>query len=214
MLRFVPPVSRLPQEARWPEAKRPERRTAFSQRPDLEALSVVVDAELIDDLDERKPTRELLLAGLLSHEFVELRRYSDSGPPDDAPRRSSLHPPDGVEGWVVVSDYDPEGAIWRVRSVEGGGVRSVGIIFDIPRTAERDTADDCYAGLGETTAAQQRLRDVIAAQAAQAIDADLFITERPYLRTTKVDGVPVGGPGSMRSLVVCCRLRCLRIRWV
>ncbi len=28
------------------------------------------------------------------------------------------------------------------------------------------------------------------------------------------DGVPVGAPGFMRGLVVCCRLRCLRIRWV
>src|SRR5271154_4574797 len=192
MRRFVPPWSRPPHEARWPEAKRPERRTVFSRRPDLETLSVVIDSELIDGLDEREPTRELLLAGLLSHEFVQVRRYSDSGPPTDAPRRSSLHSPDAVEGWVVVTGFDPEAAGWGGRSVEGNSVHSAGINFDIPRTAERDTADDCYAELGETAAAEQRLCDVIAAQATEAINADMFITERPYLRTTKspvADGV-------------------------
>jgi hypothetical protein len=192
MRRFVPPWSRPLHEARWPEAKPPERRTAFSRRPDLEALSVVIDSELIDGLDEREPTRELLLAGLLSHDFVQVRRYSDSGPPTDAPRRSSLRLPDAVEGWVVVTGFDPEAAGWGVRSVEGNSVRSVGINFDIPRTAERDTADDCYSELGDAAAAEQRLRDVIAAQATEAIDADMFITERPYLRATKLpvaDGV-------------------------
>jgi hypothetical protein len=197
MRRFVPPRSRLPHEARWPDIERPRPRTPFSRRPDLEALSVVIDSELIDGLDEREPTRELLLAGLLSHEFVQVRRYSDSGPPADAPRHSSLRSPDAVEGWVVVTEFDAEASGWGVRSVEGDSVLETGIGFDIPRTAERDTADECYAELGETAAAEQRLCDVIAAQATEAIDADMFITERPYLRTTKLpaaDGVLIATP--------------------
>jgi hypothetical protein len=189
MLRFVPPRPRVPHKARWPDIERPASRTPFSRRPDLEALSVVIDAELIEDLDESVPTRELLLAGLLSHDFVQMRRYSDDGPPADAARRSSLLSMDAVDGWLVVTGFEDEPPRWGVLSVEGTSILETAILADIPKAAAGDGKDSSYADLGDSAAAEQRQRDAIAAEAAAAIAADVFITERPYLWTTKV---PVG----------------------
>ncbi len=198
MFRFAPPLSRVPHEARWPDIERPQPRTPFSRRPDLEGLSVVIDAELIDGLDESEPTRELLLAGLLSHDFVQLRRYSDSGPPADAPRRSSVRSKEAVEGWLVVTGFESEPPpLWGVLSVAGECVLETAVVGDIPPTAARDSANGCYAELGDDEAAEQRLRDVIAAEAAAAIDADMLITERPYLHTTTLpvaDGLMIATP--------------------
>src|SRR6204780_1294065 len=198
MLRFRPPQSRVPHQARWPDVKRPERRTVFSRRPDLEALSVVIDAELIEGLQDSEPTRELLLAGLLSHEFVQLRRYSDRGPPADAPRRSSVRSTEAVEGWLVVTGFESEPPpLWGALSVEGQSVLRTAVLDHIPQTAARDGANPSYADLADDAAAEQRRLDVVAVEAAAAINADMFITERPYLHTTKVpagDGVLIATP--------------------
>ena len=197
MLRFSPPRSRVPREARWPDVERPRRRTPFSRRPDLEALSVVVDAELIDGLDESEPTRELLLAGLLSHEFIDLRRYSDAGPPPDVPRRSSARSTQAVEGWLVVTGFESDLPRWGVLSADEKSVLETAFFDDIPRTAARDSANPSYAHLADDAAAEQRLLDVVAVEAAAAIDADMFITERSYLRTTRVpagDGLMIATP--------------------
>jgi hypothetical protein len=197
MLRFAPPRSRIPHSPRWPDAERPRARTAFSRRPALEALSVVIDAELLDGLEESVPTRELLLAGLLSHEFVQLRRYSDNGPPADAVRRSTAHSMGAVEGWLVVTGFESGPPRWGVLCAGEKSVLETAFLGDIPQAAARDSANDCYAEFGDTAAAEQRQRDVIAAQASEAIDADMFITERPYLYRTKLpvaDGVLIATP--------------------
>lgn len=195
MLRFTPPTTRVPHKARWPDVERPQRRTPFSRRPDLESLSVVIDSELIDGLDESEPTRELLLAGLLSHDFVQLRRYSDSGPPADVPRRSSLRSTEAAEGWLVVTGRESEPPPqWGVLTVDGDSILQTAVVGDIPPAAARDNLSDCYAELGTEEAAEQRQRDVIAAEGAAAIDADMFITQRPYLYATRLpvaDGVMI-----------------------
>lgn len=47
--------------------------------------------------------------------------------------------------------------------------------------ARRDVVPAVYAGLDPGAAADRRERDALAAEAAEAVQADLFITERPYL---------------------------------
>jgi hypothetical protein len=98
VLRFAP--------SRGPHARRGRRPqdvlTPFSPAPGLEPLTVVIDAELIDGLDENDlHSPEVFLGGLLSHDLVRLLRYADEGPPTDLPRTSEYEA-DAVQGWVVV----------------------------------------------------------------------------------------------------------------
>jgi hypothetical protein len=111
---------------------------------------------------------------------------------------------DAVDGWLVVTGFEDEPPRWGVLSVEGKSILQTSVLADIPQSAARDRVDTCYAELGDSAAAEQRQRDAIAVEAAAAIDADMFITERPYLWTTKVPvgkGVLIATPAQALPLV-------------
>ena len=155
--------------------------TPFSPAPGLQPLTVVIDAPLIDRLDGndlRSP--EVFLGGLLSHDLVRLLRYADEGPPRDLPR-SSEYEPNAVRGWVVVRGYESDIHMWSVAVDDGNTVGRTGFGGDFPDAAEQDPNDSAYSDLDSSDASARRRADVIAAQAAAAAEADIFITTRPYL---------------------------------
>lgn len=142
---------------------------------------MVIDAHLIDGLDDGDlHSPAVFLGGLLSHDMVRLLRYADEGPPADRPRTSE-HAPDAVRGWVVVRGYQPDVHMWSVVVDDGKTVMETGFGGDFPDAAERDPNDSIYSDLDRSDAAARRRADVIAAQAAAAAKADVFITTRPYL---------------------------------
>ena len=76
MLRFTPPKG--PRAQPGPQESAP---TPFSPAPALKPLTVVVDAEWIDGLDENNlASPDVILGGLLTHDTVRLLRYADEGP--------------------------------------------------------------------------------------------------------------------------------------
>jgi hypothetical protein len=155
--------------------------TPFSPAPGLEPLTVVVDSDLIDELDENDlHSPEVFLGGLLSHDMVRLLRYADDGPPRDLPRGSELEA-DAVHGWVVVRGYQADVHTWSVVVDDGESVTDTGFGGDFPNAAEQDRDDSAYSILDEATASARRCADAIAAQAAVAAGADIYISTRPYL---------------------------------
>ena len=148
----------------------------FETRPPLRKLIVLADADLLTPPGEFSLTPAALLTGLLTHPYVKLLRYRDDGPFAGTPRIrevaqgwAELLPPDGEEGRDLVYAYGCEGP--RYTSVFGTGASC----------ARRDTAAAVYGERDPDAAAGQRERDALAAEVAMAINADLFITERPYL---------------------------------
>lgn len=177
VLRFTPSRGPHVQRGRRPH----EVLTPFSPAPGLEPLTVVIDAHLIDGLDDGDlHSPAVFLGGLLSHDMVRLLRYADEGPPADRPRTSE-HAPDAVRGWAVVRGYQPDVHMWSVVVDDGKTVMETGFGGDFPDAAERDPNDSIYSDLDRSDAAARRRADVIAAQAAAAAKADVFITARPYL---------------------------------
>lgn len=178
MLRFMPQRGPHARRGRGP---RQESVTPFSRAPGLEPLTVVVDSELIDGLDGNDlHDPDILLAGLLTHEMVRLLRYTDDGPPPDLPRGSRMEA-SAVEGWIVVTGYEADIHVWGVVVNDGKSVTQTGFGGDFPNAAQQDQNGSAYADLDSAEAAARRRGDVIAAQAAAAAGADMFITTRPYL---------------------------------
>ncbi len=70
------------------------------------------------------------------------------------------------------------------------GVAYTGIWGDRIQAARRDTSSPAYRDRAADEAADRRERDALALGAAEAVHADLFITERPYLFATRL---PVRG---------------------
>lgn len=205
MLRFAPPRSRFRHQARWPDVERPPQRTPFSPRPDLEILTVVIDAELIDGLGASDaPSPQLLLAGLLTHEFIRLLRYSDEGPPADLPRHSDVLSDKAVAGWIVVTGNESEQDWCGVLAADDDSVQQTGFFGHAADTAGRDEQDRSYTQLADDNAAERRRFDVIAAKAAEAVDADILITKRPYLHNATweiADGLLIATPEQALPLV-------------
>jgi hypothetical protein len=176
LARSGPTTRRVPE---WPEetgvqARTP--RTLFEARPSLRKLVVVADADLLAAADDPWVTPTTLLTGLLTHSHVKLLRYQDKGPPTDLAGTGSppkgwayLLPPDGGEGRPLA--YAHHSDQWMCTGVSTAAADH----------ARGDTSSDAYADRRPEAAADQRERDALAANAAAALEADLFITGRPYL---------------------------------
>lgn len=176
MLRFTPPKG--PRAQPGPQDSAP---TPFSPAPALKPLTVVVDAEWIDGLDENNlASPDVILGGLLTHDTVRLLRYTDEGPPPDLPCGSN-HTDDAVDGWVVVRGYEADIHMWRIVAHDGKSVTETCFGGDFPNAAEQDGNTTAYSDVDSSTASTRRRADAIAAQAAAAAGADLYITSRPYL---------------------------------
>ncbi|MBL7553807.1 hypothetical protein I6A60_39170 [Frankia sp. AgB1.9] len=110
--------------------------------------------------------------------MIEFYRYADEGPPDE-----SFLAGDGphvAPGWVALKPGTDEDNPALVYSREAG-ITHMGIVGNGIPSAGRDMAASSYQGLGSMQAATRRRADATAVEVAEAIDADLFVTDRPYV---------------------------------
>jgi hypothetical protein len=204
MLRLRPPTSTVPRRHNWPAFSPSEPSTAFSPRPPLRKLVVVIDNELLTGVDDGSADEMGLLGGLLSHPYLQLFRYHDGGPPEDVPRRTHEVSGEFVPGWIVVGEPTPDHLPVVVADNEGTSVVRGGIIGNATRVAEGDTVSSGYPDLSAEDSASRRHADAIAIQAAAVADADVFITERSYLHGVTWDlarGVLVATPHEVLPLI-------------
>jgi hypothetical protein len=210
MLRLPAPTSSThPADTAWPEYKPKRPTTVFSRRPPLRELRVVVDAAILDRAkaaESELGAPDVLLAGLLTHPYVSLMRYADAGPPSGLPRHDAGPMRGGVTGWVVVPELPEEPINDRVGVTASAGDfhRWTSIHASTLRIAESDEATSAYATLDPDQQRKRRRADALAARAAQAVGADVFITERAYLHAVKwrvADGVLIAAPGDALPVV-------------
>lgn len=154
----------------------------------LRPIVLLVDAELVDapatGPDQRSRGQELL-ADLLGVETLVVYRYADAGPP---PGTATITHGElwGVAfpGWAVI--LEKRDGVWGVVSSTGQDLTFSGVAGNTVEVAERDDRTPVYADLDPPEAASRRAADSLAAQVAgQALEADVFITERPYLHEAK-----------------------------
>ncbi len=172
----------------WPEEPRARPNgpwPLFEPRPALRKLVVLADADLLTASDGAGMTRAVLLTGLLTHPHIEVLRYRDEGPAAGQP--GDEKPP---SGWACL--LPPDGGEWRslVYAHDSGRRTYAGVSGKVAAYARDDTGSGAYRDRTPGAAADQRERDALAADVATAVDADLFITERPYLFGAKKIHVP------------------------
>lgn len=204
MLRLRPPTSTVPRRHDWPTFSPSEPSTAFSPRPPLRRLVVVVDNELLAGVDDGSADEMRLLGGLLSHPYLQLLRYHDEGPSEEVPRRTHEVSGEFVPGWIVVGDPTTDHLPVVVTDNEGTRVVRGGIIGNATRVAATDTGSDSYSELAAADSAARRRADALAIQAAAVAEADVFITERPYLHRVTWDlagGILVAAPHEVLPLI-------------
>lgn len=202
MVKHTAPDTSRTLERRWPPD--PQETGLFVARAPLRQMVVMVDAHLIDDAspapaggDAEPPDegqddrRRAHLRALLSHSMLDVHRYADDGPPPGTAvdARSTTTPV--YPGWVYVeTPLPPGGAPMASGSAifeTAKGWSLSGFMGNAGEVAAADARGAFYADLGTHEAAAQRRRDVTAAQVAdQAVHADVFVTERPYLLGTSL----------------------------
>jgi hypothetical protein len=162
----------------------------------MRKLVVLIDAELLASSDDATLSQNVLLTGLLTHPYVELLRFSNEGPPPNAPRQA-FEPPgvsrSAAKGWVELEATNNHGVRGLVYATSSG-VSYTGVYGDWTGSfARTDISTPIYADLSPSEAANRRESDMLALGVAGAVHADLFITERPYLfaRRFPAQGVTV-----------------------
>jgi len=140
----------------------------------------MIDAEILETSRMDEPDVELL-ADLLRHELLDVFGYREGGPPAAAPSEGAL--PRTAMGWAVVTGEQTEPYHqWVVRVENAGSTTSTGVAGEHVDLAGHDSQSRVYADLPEGEASSRRRKDALAGQVAdQAVSADIYITERPYL---------------------------------
>jgi hypothetical protein len=187
----------------WPSSNQHQRMSLFAGRPPYRSLVVLLDDALLSDATLQTWGKTYLLAGLLSLESISSYRYADEGPPSTVDKSSDEFMGEFVPGWAVLAADDGSGSR-GVRAVAGTRILDSGISGNLPAVAAADTTAAAYSDLPDTHATEQRRRDALALLVADAIGADLFITERPYLHEKRwgiADGVTVVDLDSALAIV-------------
>lgn len=152
----------------------------FAPRAPLRRLRVMIDGDLSRPPGEPAAvTPREVLTGLLGHEHVTCFRYADNGPP---PGTRPYELTDGglaYEGWVTVDP--PDGRPESRGIVFCANRRPVRGIAYLDRRRQAGAEAVAYLDLPPADAAARREADALALQVALGMDADLFVTERPYL---------------------------------
>lgn len=179
----------------WPSVDERQPTPLFLGRQPFRKLVVLLDSAVLDRLDGSIWSKEWLLAGLLTIDLVECLRYADDGPPPDAARHGDDIVGEWVIGWAVLGPEEQGGLIGHrsVRwSANDKSVTDSAIIGDVPHVAAADDRTDVYSEVDPAVASDWRRKDALAAQVAETIGADIFITERQYLHEatwTIADGI-------------------------
>lgn len=195
-------------KAEWPEqpANFGKVKPLFAPRPPLRRITVMIDNELLSSTNLQEYSRQAVLSGLLLHPYVQCYRYSDDGPPSDLPRKQAPVPFSDkgyVDGWVELEEPGDEAnfVVRKVRYTRSESLSRTAITGEIMKLPALDTTATSYSDDEPKLAASKRFNDALAAQAAEAIGADLFITERPYLHEkTPLNAHYSGG-------TTCCSVR-------
>lgn len=170
----------------WPAEEVAFRdRHVFVGRKQYRKLRVMIDFRLLATNPTLPETHLQLLTELLEHPLINTIRYADEGPPPDVAPRPGSDDVDVYEGWAVIRDYLP-GRAWGIVLPAGPtGWSLAGVHGNLVDIAERDTRADVYRDLSEPEAGKRRRADALAAQIAiQAVKADVYVTDRPYLHTS------------------------------
>jgi hypothetical protein len=176
----------------WPPFEQRQTTPLFLGREPLRTLVILLDSPLVDPLDESRWSKEWLLAGLITLGSVELFRYADNGPPADVPRDHDGVLGERVVGWAVLGQEEVGTGHRSVRYATTNRTTETSVMGNGADVAAGDTHTEAYTELGWEAASARRRADAVAAQVAGAIDADIFITNRPYLHKmtwTLADGV-------------------------
>ena len=188
-------VQRTPEWPVWPPPGRRLSGALFEERPALRKLLVLADADLLANANDSTLSQKVLLTGLLTHPYIKVLRYRDQGPPADM-RRQSYGPPEAgynmVGGWAELLPPD-SGGVHAVQYVDGSRIHHRAVYGDGAARA-RTTGSVAYRDRDWEATADHRERDLLAAEVAQVVEADLFITERSYLfelRSPVAQGVTV-----------------------
>lgn len=165
----------------WPSSDKRRATPLFLGREPFRKLVVLLDATVLDELDESSWSKEWLLAGLLTVDPVECLRYADDGPSDDAPTRADGLMGERVLGWAVLGPEEPGIDHRSLRWSSGDTTTESGVVGNGPEVAATDTRTDAYCELDSALASERRMADALAAKVAEAVGADIFITDREYL---------------------------------
>ena len=180
-----PGPGRAPEWPTEPPARANTPWPLFQPRPALRKLAVLADADLLTAPDDADMTRAALLTSLLTHPYLRVLRYHDEGPAADRPGDG-----EPLKGWARLLPPDDEEYRGLVYTHDSGGSTYAGVSAKVAAHARDDTGSGAYLDRAPGAAADQRERDALAADAATAVGADLFVTERPYLFGAKRMHVP------------------------
>lgn len=145
-------------------------------------MRILVDSELLDS-QTNSLSPEMIFPGLLTHEHIFLLRYEEV-PVHTAVDKEAFWPSQVAEGWVTVGPQI-EGIDGRaVCYVDGNLQCATGTLGNLHLVARTDGTTNVYNDLDETEAANRREADALAVQVAQAVHADVYVTDRPYLFAT------------------------------
>jgi hypothetical protein len=176
----------------WPPFAEHQATSLFLGRQQYRRLVVLLDVDFLDPADVSVWSKEWLLAGLLTLDVVKCVRYADSGPSADVTRENSDFMGDFVPGWAVLGPEMDATGTRSVRTADSSRISDHGIMGNGSEVAAHDTRADVYTDLDPTAASEKRRADALAAMVANAIGADIFITNRPYLHAVTwnlADGV-------------------------
>jgi hypothetical protein len=178
-------------EQRWPEPRSAREQThLFAGRYPYRAIRVMVDHDVVAGESARAPERELLY-GFLRHPLVSAFHYADAGPPATLAAETSRP----FLEWVVVTETLPGGCTATFSSTSNSRTNAF-VRGNAPTIAERDSSAPAYRELTADEARKRRFFDARAVQvAAQALGADIYVTDRPYLYSATWD--------INRSILVC-----------
>jgi len=175
-----------PRHAEWPVDDRDSGKHLYEGRLPYRRIVVMIDADLMDEsVDLVSPMQSGLMAGLLRHELVSAYRYDESRPLLDQPTDDESAIPrnrrDRDLPWVTVGHRDD--GFWPVRYVpEPNTLVHTGVWGNAVDVARADAKAGAYDDFDADTAANRRGADTLAIQvASQALRADIFVSERPYL---------------------------------
>ena len=175
-------------EAQWPESAS-DIDEVFEPRRPYRMLNVLVDAQLLaseyGEVD--KISKDLLLFSLLNNDLIQCYRYADDGPPADL-KPLAFEGYDWLKdkvykGWAVAYPFQDDGQFWPVTfATEDTSFTRSAIIGNAIQVAEEDRLSRSYPGLSDEERSKKRKLDMLAHEVAeQAVQADLFITDREYL---------------------------------
>jgi hypothetical protein len=171
-------TSALP--ATWPESPRETPSSPFESRAPLRRLRIVVDTACIDDSQSNWWAPSHILAGHLDNDLLSTARYHHDGAPADWPVRELPFGPTLPVGWITLpqdnSDDSDRSSFWYA---DGGGARYTSYRKDSAQLAAR-RAIRAYS---ESPASAQAMSeaDGLSFAVAEALNPDLFITDRPGL---------------------------------